>query len=132
MDVECLCPSGRGGKRKAAVKRKEEIKMKALSLLKTARLIQRVGEALCGLRRASRQWPPKGRAPERQSVFRKGGEEGRQERSCIGRPCPLGRTEGEDWTCFSLFWFQARVLAPTSLPEPRAKADRTAASLGPG
>ena len=66
----------------AILKRKEEIKMKALSLLKTARLIQRVGEALCGLRRASRQWPPKGRAPERQSVFRKGGEEGRQERSC--------------------------------------------------
>lgn len=41
-------------------------------------------------------------------------------------------TEADDWTCFSLFWFQARVLAPTSLPEPRAKTDRTAASLGPG
>lgn len=27
MDVECLCSSGRGGKRKAVVKRKEEIKM---------------------------------------------------------------------------------------------------------
>lgn len=29
VDVGCLCPSGKGGKRKGMVERKEEIKMKA-------------------------------------------------------------------------------------------------------